>query len=114
MNAGFTEGPWIVHPVMAWVSPVADLEMPICQMRMATDGKTCEPEAIADANLIAAAPELFEALEQAAAVISIMFGCGPNCDLPETIKTPIGVDIKVGEIMADTRAALAKARGVPS
>lgn len=49
-----TEGPWIVHPVMAWISPIADLDLPICQMRMATDGQACEPQAFADGSFIAA------------------------------------------------------------
>jgi hypothetical protein len=49
-----TAGPWLVHPLMAWVSPDADPDMPICQMRMATDGVSAEPQAAIDAALIAA------------------------------------------------------------
>lgn len=62
-----------------------------------------------DARLIAAAPELLVALEQAQAVIAVMFGVGPNAHIPETITTPIGIPIKVGEIMRDANSALAKA-----
>ena len=60
-----TEGPWIVHPIMAWVSPAADLDLPICQMRMATDGKSSEAEALATAAFIAALENWFrQALDQ--------------------------------------------------
>lgn len=61
----WTPGPWVVHPQLAWVVPTADPGFPICQMRMATDGESCEPQARIDAHLIAAAPSLYEALEWA-------------------------------------------------
>lgn len=59
---GHTEGPWIVHPDRAWVSPAFDLEMPVCQMRHPAPDLP-EEQVFATARLIAAAPDLLAALE---------------------------------------------------
>lgn len=59
----FTPGPWEAHPIMRWVSPAADMEMPICALRQATNGIPADDvEAHANANLIAASPDLYDAL----------------------------------------------------
>lgn len=58
-----TPGPWEPHPVMRWVSPASDMETPVCALRWETEGVACdETEVRANAFLIAAAPELYEAL----------------------------------------------------
>lgn len=58
-----TPGPWVVHPLMAWVSPADNIEMPICQLRRETAGELADERVtFADARLIAAAPDLLEAL----------------------------------------------------
>lgn len=65
-----TPGPWATHPVQRWVSPEADMEMPICALRWATYGEMVEPDEVrANAALIAAAPELYEAAEIALSLI---------------------------------------------
>lgn len=68
-------------------------------------------EAVANAHLIAAAPELLETLQSLNAFVGVMVGCGPEATIPDTITTPLGVPVKIGEIMRDAAAALAKAEG---
>ena len=62
-----------------------------------------------DADLIAAAPDLLAALQQLQAFVGVMFGDGPDATIPNTVRTPIGIPVKIGEIMDCTKAALAKA-----
>ncbi|MEN6303177.1 MAG: hypothetical protein ABFD96_10665 [Armatimonadia bacterium] len=62
-----------------------------------------------DARLIAAAPELLEAAHELFAFVAIMVGRGPDATIPETIATPLGAHVKIGKIMRDAQAALAKA-----
>jgi len=40
-------------------------------------------------------------LESAQAFIALMFGQGPDCIIPETVRAPIGVNVKVGKLMND-------------
>lgn len=63
----------------------------------------------ANARLIAAAPELLEALQDLYAFVGVMVGRGPDASIPETVTTPIGLPVKIGAIMRDAEAALSKA-----
>lgn len=72
-------------------------------------GKHSEDDAEANARLIAAAPELLEAVQSLYAFVGVMVGYGASAIIPETIITPLGVPIKIGEIMRDANAAIAKA-----
>lgn len=47
-----------------------------------------------------------EALQETVAFIAVMVGRGPDCAIPETITTPLGVPVKIGTIMRDATAAL--------
>ena len=62
-----TPGPWVVHPIRAEVNaPVigedGDL-LPVCKLLWPTTERT-EEETLANAELIAAAPDLYRALEE--------------------------------------------------
>ena len=58
-----TPGPWAVHPASAQVDAFATGEpVPVCQLLWPTDQRT-ETETEANAHLIAAAPEMLEALK---------------------------------------------------
>ena len=101
MSAGFTPGPWFVE------RGVEDFEgeFYVCHGLTVCDATTvCNPHIEPDAHLIAAAPDLFEALE------SLIPGrlCGENWNLSDSEHVPI--DITFGELRA-ARTALAKARG---
>lgn len=48
-----------------------------------------------------------EALKEVFSVISVLFGRGPDAVIPERVDTPIGIPIKLREIMAGVTAALA-------
>jgi hypothetical protein len=62
-------------------------------------------------KLIMAAHELLAACEQLESFIGVMFGRGADAVIPETVTLPIGVPCKLGEIMRETAAAIAKAKG---
>ena len=69
-RVGFTEGPWLIHAKHRWVVPAEDAfkepadALPICQLRD-PDERLTEDETLDNGFLIAAAPELYEALEEA-------------------------------------------------
>lgn len=55
-----TKGPWTVHPIKSWVTdPTGEA---VCGMLWPTYSRT-EEETLANARLIAAAPEMLEALK---------------------------------------------------
>jgi hypothetical protein len=61
VSAAFTPGPWAVHPVNAWVCVADSLdENPVCAMCRTADNIDGDAT-FANARLIAAAPELYEA-----------------------------------------------------
>lgn len=47
-----------------------------------------------------------ECLKQLQSFVGVMFGQGPDAVVPETVRAPIGVDIKLGDIMRDVDVAL--------
>jgi hypothetical protein len=59
-EAKYTPGPWIVNPFNAWVE-LPGVNAPICAMLWRTELRS-EDETLANARLIAAAPELVETL----------------------------------------------------
>ena len=59
-----TPGPWAVHPFRAWVIPALKPDWPVCQIRHPAEDIP-EHVAMANACLIAAAPDLLEALNEA-------------------------------------------------
>lgn len=59
------------------------------------------PEALGD---------LYETLSGTVAFVSIMHGKGPDAIVPDTVDCPLGVPIKLGAMVADAQAALAKAQ----
>ena len=50
---------------------------------------------------------LEEAVSGFRSFVAVMFGRGPDCKIPETITTPLGVPVKIGDIMAAADRALA-------
>ncbi len=55
--------------------------------------------------------DLLKALTALEAFVGVMFGAGPDAVIPETVRTPIGIDVKAGEIIRAAAAAIAKAKG---
>lgn len=103
-----TPGPWVVEPRSF---------SPSFFVRRESAGSDEAAIAIVngrdDATLIAAAPDLVEALQGLRSFVAVMVGYGPNARIPETIETPLGAPVKIGEMMRDAKAALTKA-GVQS
>lgn len=50
--------------------------------------------------------ELEVLLRSSQAFIAVMFGQGSNCAIPETIDSPIGVPIRIAQLLRDIDAAL--------
>lgn len=65
----------------------------------------------ADMALMRAAPDLLAVVHDLSAFVAVMIGRGPDAIIPETQTTPLGVPVKIGEIMRDARAAITKATG---
>ena len=55
--------------------------------------------------------QLLAALHSLRSFVAVMVGRGPDAIIPDTITSPIGAPIKIGEIMRDADAAIAKAEG---
>jgi hypothetical protein len=72
---------------------------------MGRDGYTAIPNDLIAASATVAA--LVKAAEGAEALIGVMFG-DVNGRFPATVDTPIGVPVKIREIAAALRAALAR------
>lgn len=121
-----TPAPWVIIPAQpydgdeeefegAYVSP-ASIEgadgNPVCAFGIAEgSGHLFENEA--DYHLIAAAPDLQASVQDLVAFVGVMLGRGSSATIPETIATPLGAHVKIGQIMRDAQAALAKAEGSP-
>lgn len=89
-KAAHTPGPWAVNPFNAQVDAFVGGEpLPVCQLLWPTDERT-EEETFANARLIAAAPDLLEALVT-------------------LVEAEPGTMTR--EMWDDARAAIAKARG---
>ena len=115
--AKHTPGPWKVRDSDPLVVIAPDPDDPrdpwsIAKAYMAAGYSEGDEESHANAKLIAAAPELLAACEQLESFIGIMFGRGADAVIPETVTLPIGVPCKLGDIMRETAAAIAKAKGV--
>jgi hypothetical protein len=90
-----TPGPWAVNPIRAMVDAIdSNGPSPICGMLWFTETRS-EEETEANADLIAAAPDLLEALQEVAPLGDIAEGLAPYYIHSDTIKR--------------IRAALAKA-----
>jgi hypothetical protein len=87
-----TKGPWICHSGMVWKPDSSEDGIPIARMAR-DDNRTMPVERDANASLIAASPEMLEALE--AIVIDLQFS-----------------EIQTHKNLVDlARAAIAKAKG---
>ncbi len=51
--------------------------------------------------------ELEDALRDLTAFVAVMFGIGPDAIIPPTVRTPLGVPVKIGDIMRNATALLA-------
>lgn len=106
--AQFTPGPWVVHPVQKWVSPLRDIDTPVCALRSATRGVDVDENVTyADACLIAAAPELLEALDLCRAVIKF------SCRAEACVRMTGGKVVSAAEALEAAVAAIDKATGAP-
>lgn len=54
---------------------------------------------------------LIAVLRDMQAFVAVMVGRGPDATIPETVRTPIGVPVKIGEIMRDASTALSSDNG---
>lgn len=101
MSAAFTPAPWLIHAERRWVVPAEDAlkepaeALPICQLRD-PDERLTEDETLANGFLIAAAPELYEALSYTLALARLKFG---------------NLDPDANTLFAKAETVLAKARG---
>jgi hypothetical protein len=74
VSAAFTAGPWLIHAEYRWIVPAEDAfqepaaALPICELRD-PDERLTEDVTLANGFLIAAAPELYEALHDALEVL---------------------------------------------
>jgi hypothetical protein len=62
-------------------------------------------------TLFIQSPRLLGACEELEALIGVMFGEGEDAIIPETIRTPLGVDVKLAGIMRDLRSIVVAAKG---
>ena len=63
------------------------------------------------AEIIAAlrrAEGMEESVELLAAFVAVMYGGGFDAEIPETVKTPLGIHVKIREIVKAARTALSK------
>lgn len=99
-SASFTPGPWLIHAKHRWIVPAEDAfkdgadALPICALRD-PDERLTEDLTLDNGFLIAAAPELYEALRYAEVALE-----GAEESYPTA-----------GKVLPRIRAALAKARG---
>ena len=103
----FTPGPWFSNRQRVyWKKPDKDLPrgtLPnglICTCKSAEDWPECDAEARENANLIAAAPDMYSALEEILADLDTFPQVAPGVDHPEIF------DLKL-----KLRKLLRKARG---
>ena len=73
----------------------------------------CDPQAIYSilTELLAARrtiEEMTGALKPLQSFVAVMIGRGPDATIPETIGTPLGIPVKIGDIMRNVEAALSK------
>lgn len=60
-------------------------------------------------RLTAQRDELLAASNTVESFIAVMFGSGADAVIPETVTASLGVPVKLGEIVRELRAAIAKA-----
>ena len=104
---GFTHtpGPWLIHAYRRWIVPAGDAfaepadALPICQLRD-PDERLTEDETLANGFLIAAAPELYDALDELATAVE---------ENPEAL--PGAQDAAISAAYDKALSALTKARG---
>lgn len=117
-----TPGPWAAEAWLEVIRLMFERDAKEDVRLMAILYEWPHPQPQADAAFIAAARNelpalldshdaLLEALEQVEALIGVTFGEGPEANIPETIPTRLGVPVKLGDIMRNVRAAIAKATG---
>lgn len=106
--ASHTPGPWVAHHLEVWDAP-ADNDSAIMVAKVEGDtDNMMDPGALADARLIAAAPEMYEALAGLDAFSKLLNEFADMHDssiLRETIEDPAAAALD------KMRAAFAKARG---
>lgn len=98
----------LADPQEVWV-PVDSLSR--TEIMVFVDNETSTSGRIdADQIMLGSGEKLGEcrkALETVKAFIGVMCGRGPEATIPETVQGPLGIPIKVGEIMRDVDKALA-------
>lgn len=107
MSAAFTPGPWCWTDEPGFRSLVRSDHGLIADLIKGSKRPDAEREA--NARLIAAAPAMFEELSSLVSFVSVMFGRGPDCVIPEEVETPLGVPVKIGPMVRDAQAALNQA-----
>ena len=85
----------------------------VCCITVINDAEEIHGQKVdqANANMLAAAPMLYDACISMVAFISILHRKGSECSIPEIVLSPEGIPIKLGEIIAEAKAALAQAEG---
>jgi len=53
--------------------------------------------------------KLLNAAIELESFVGVMFGRGPDAVIPETVNTPLGIPVKLREIMVSARAAIVEA-----
>ena len=105
--ADVTDGPWeYVRGSIVGAQAFAHADPSMNRYSIA---KVVRHEAAA---LIAAAPDLLESVRAAESLLVVMFSRWPDGGIPETVPTPLGPPVKLGDIVRDLRASIAKAEGL--
>jgi len=112
MSARMTPGPWMMaaHPssVVGW--PVVKCGegggRSICSLSYLPGNEEVMAEARANGQAIEAVPDLIAAVGELVAFVAIMHGRGPECTIPDEVTTPIGVPVKLGDIMRNAQVLL--------
>lgn len=78
----------------------------ICSLTYLPGNDEVMAETRANGQAIEAVPELIAVVGELVSFVAIMHGRGPECVMPDEVTTPIGLPVKLGDIMRNAQALL--------